>query len=360
MEYDLAQMIDNGNTNQLLTDVENVNPISDDEVSEKVADAQGFISDEVALTYLENDNANQYAKAEALLANSPLPTNVAEQIENAPIDDNLKSLLMLNQNGINAREIKEMQIGELHQNRSLVVNAMVRGYWDENARDENRAQLKDFLVSDNEILSQQHLFDIYLYENNYNAARECLTKIEDLAYICDMDYIIELENNNIVLRLMMEIEQGNITLDEAVDQNIDLLRAMKSENDVAGSVYAAILLDMAKIEPMTEVIRLPEPAVEQKNAVIDKTSKSNTSFSDMVNIYPNPSSDFVYVEYILTDINNYKSVNLYNASGSLIKSYPVNQKAGYVKIDVNSLSTGTYIVSVGENGGKFSKQIVVE
>ncbi|HOZ29785.1 MAG TPA: T9SS type A sorting domain-containing protein, partial [Bacteroidales bacterium] len=360
MEYDLAVLIDNGNTTQLLTEVENVNPISDDEVSEKVANAEGYISDEVALTYLENDNANQYAKAEALLANSPLPSNIVAEIENAPMDDNLKSLLILNQNGINAREAKEMQIGEMHQNRSLVVNAMVRGYWDENASEENRSQLKDFLVSDNEILSQQHLFDIYLYEKNYTAASECLAKIEDLAYICDMDYIIELENNNNVLRLMMEIEQGNISLDEAVAQNIDLLRSMKSENEVAGSVYAAILLDKARIEPMTEVIRLPEPAVEQKNAIVDKSSNFNTSFSDLVNIYPNPASDFVYVEYILTDVNNYKSVNLYNASGSLIKSYPVSQKAGYVKIDVNGLSAGTYVVSIGENGGKFSKQIVVK
>jgi hypothetical protein len=175
-----------------------------------------------------------------------------------------------------------------------------------------------------------------------------------------MDYIIELENNNNVLRLMMEIEQGNISLDEAVAQNIDLLRAMKSENEVAGSVYAAILLDKAKIEPLTEVIRFPEPAVEQKNAMVEKRSNISTSYSDMVNIYPNPASDFVYVEYILTNVNNYKSVNFYNASGSLIKSYPVSQKAGYVKIDVNGLSAGTYIVSVGENGGKFSKQIVVK
>ncbi len=360
MEYDLALLIDNGNTAQLLTDVENVNPASDDEVSEKVADAEGYISDEVALTYLENDNANQYAKAEALLANSPLPSKIVAEIENAPIDDNLKSLLILNQNGVNAREAKEIQIAELHQNRRLVVNAMVRVYWDENAIDENRAQLKNFLISDNEIVSQQHLFDIYLYEKNYTAASECLAKIEDLAYICNMDYIIELENNNNVLRLMMEIEQGNISLDEAVAQNIDLLRAMKSENEVAGSVYAAILLDMAKVEPMTEVIRLPEPAVEQKNAVANKTSNFNASFSDLVNIYPNPASDFVYVEYILTDVNNYKSVNLYNASGSLIKYYPVSQKAGYVKIDVNDLSAGTYIVSIGENGGKFSKQIVIQ
>ena len=175
-----------------------------------------------------------------------------------------------------------------------------------------------------------------------------------------MDYIIELENNNNVLRLMMNIEQGNISLDDAVTQNIDLLRAMKSENDVAGSVYAAILLDKARIEPMTEVIRLPEPAVGKKNAVVDKTSKFNASFSEMVNIYPNPSSDFVYVEYILTNVNNYKSINLYNALGSLIKSYPLIQKAGYVKIDVTDLSAGTYIVSVGENGGKFSKQIVLK
>jgi tetratricopeptide (TPR) repeat protein len=296
-----------------------------------------------------------------LLSNSPLPANVAAEIENAPIDDNLKALLLINQNGMNAREIKEMQIADLEQSRSLVVNSMLRTYWADDATEDTRTELKNFLISDNNILSQQHLFDIYFNENNYDAARSCLAKIEELAYICDMDYISEIENNNQVLNLMIDIEQGNISLEDAVSQNKDLLTTMKSENGVAGSVYAAILLDNAGIEPMHEVIRLPEPAVNQKNAFVsNNNSVVKADYSDMVNIYPNPSSDFVYVEYLLTDISKYMAVNVYTITGNLVKSYPVNQKAGYIKIEVSGLLSGTYIVSFGENDSKFSKQIVVE
>jgi hypothetical protein len=78
---------------------------------------------------------------------------------------------LINQNGMNSREQKEMQIADLEQSRSLVVNSMLRTYWADDATEETRTELKNFLISDNNILSQQHLFDIYFNENNYAVAR---------------------------------------------------------------------------------------------------------------------------------------------------------------------------------------------
>jgi hypothetical protein len=71
-----------------------------------------------------------------------------------------------------------------------------------------------------------------------------------------------------------------------------------------------------------------------------------------VSVFPNPASDFINIK----SNEVIKSVKLYNASGSLVKTENNNSS----KIDISSLLKGNYIISIETESGIETKKIIKE
>ena len=85
--------------------------------------------------------------------------------------------------------------------------------------------------------------------------------------------------------------------------------------------------------------------------VIDYTTGIvETSLPD-INIYPNPSKDWIKIDG-LTELSD---VQILDITGKLIlqQEYQVDDK-----IDISSLTTGMYIIKVRNSGGEFSQKII--
>jgi hypothetical protein len=80
------------------------------------------------------------------------------------------------------------------------------------------------------------------------------------------------------------------------------------------------------------------------------TNVNNLNIKASVNVYPNPATDKVYVDY-----NKPIQVGIYNIAGSLLKSKMVRSGSDY--ISVGDLRPGVYLIrSVDDNS--FAKKLI--
>lgn len=358
-EFEIEEAIDNGNTLLLLSEAETMNNANSTEVADNISALNGFISDEVAITYMQNNNGNQFAKAGALLSNSPLPASVRDEIDNMDMNPALKQIVKNGQHGINKRNQKETEIANLNQYRSLIVNEMVVSALNNDSVFLEKECVKQFLMNDNNIQSKFQLYNLQMYDKEFQQARATLENINQMIATFDMDYVAEMENFLELQHLLVDIEAGIIDVESAVENNMELLRHIASNDSYYGQVTAQLLLSEAGIEPYYEVIRLPEPIVENKSLKFS-TQQNSTSeictYNDIINVYPNPSSGELFVEYALFGFTGDEFFSIYNETGSLIYRFSLDSPIGFLKYS-NKLEPGIYVVRLGEN---FSKKILVQ
>ena len=67
----------------------------------------------------------------------------------------------------------------------------------------------------------------------------------------------------------------------------------------------------------------------------------------LFNLYPNPASDIVTLN-IVNRNNDYLTLNIYNVTGTLVKSEMLKQNQR--QINVRDLSNGIYMVSIKSKG----------
>ena len=72
-------------------------------------------------------------------------------------------------------------------------------------------------------------------------------------------------------------------------------------------------------------------------------------------IFPNPTKNSISISGL---DNNTHKVEIYNTSGQLVKSVSVN--SNFVKIDIQSFSSGVYFVKVKSDAGEFEQRIIKE
>lgn len=93
---------------------------------------------------------------------------------------------------------------------------------------------------------------------------------------------------------------------------------------------------------------------------LDRTgiSEPNQSFSDLINVYPNPASGVLHIE--ATQIPELKgSVEMYNGQGQLVR---VQKNADFPKIDldVTTLTPGIYYLKVGSTQGTCTFKVMIQ
>jgi hypothetical protein len=303
---------------------------------------------------MENNDCNQFAKANALLENSPLPLSVRDEIDNLNINPTLKQILKNQQNGINNRDKKQLEIADLKQYRGLLVNEIVVSASNNDSVPEEKQELKQFLNNDENIQSKFHLYNIYRSEGDFQNARAEISKIKQIyqGNSAEFDNYIDLSE------LILEIESGVVSLDDAVEENSNLLAEIASEESHPGQIAAQLLLAEAGIEEYFELIKLPEPILEVKSLKLssENSSQDASGLGDLINVFPNPSNGTIYIEYAFLQFDGSKSINIFNMTGNLIEKIDLTQGVGIYSYN-GQLSPGNYIVKVGEN---FSQIITVQ
>jgi len=120
-----------------------------------------------------------------------------------------------------------------------------------------------------------------------------------------------------------------------------------------GEITAQVLLKQAGVDTFPEVIRLPEPMPEPKNLVLEESENEDASndVDDVVNVYPNPASDKIYIEYAFLNSDKSRDIRVYNSNGVLMDKIKIEQAVGLINY-TKDLPAGNYIIKVGESHSK--------
>ncbi|NLA24928.1 MAG: T9SS type A sorting domain-containing protein, partial [Bacteroidales bacterium] len=352
-EYELLELTDNGQTYMLISKVESMNNLNSTKIADDIASLSGYISDELAISLIQNNEANQFAKANALIANSPLPINVKYHIDNMDMNIALKQHIKNHQNGVNPRNIKEAEIAQLKQHRSYIVSQMYDHAINNDSTPSEQQALEEFLINDKDINSKIYLFNFYKHNNNYEYAAITLNSIKSNLENNDLNY--EMENYLSLEKIILDIEFEKTNLIDAVQNNLELINFIASNESHLGQVSAQLLLHDAGITEYNENIKLPEPALLTKNSRLEHKVEQLYKYNDIINIYPNPSKDVFYIEYALFDNEQDLTIQIISIDGTVIDNIKLNQNIG-VFVYNKQLSAGIYTVKVGN---KFVRKIVI-
>jgi len=65
-----------------------------------------------------------------------------------------------------------------------------------------------------------------------------------------------------------------------------------------------------------------------------------------INLYPNPSSDYIKINYSLPPDVKIAQVDVYDMNGKVVKTYKVDNTFNDILIDTNALSSGSYVCRI--------------
>lgn len=142
------------------------------------------------------------------------------------------------------------------------------------------------------------------------------------------DYITQIVDEN--GSVLSAIQHGQDALIQKFDSTWKLLVYMQDPTSNTNRVWSA-------------VYSLPGQFLGVRNP-----NSGNNDPADL--LYPNPMGNTATLEYTLPDGAENGTVRLFNASGTLIRSYPVNQHTGKLLIQRDGLPSGAYIISTNSNG----------
>ncbi|MFH2142044.1 MAG: T9SS type A sorting domain-containing protein [Bacteroidota bacterium] len=120
---------------------------------------------------------------------------------------------------------------------------------------------------------------------------------------------------------------------------------------------AQTLLEMAGLAVFEPEMYLPED--ENKSMKIDNSEENilatGIDINDCIEVYPNPASDELWIEYIIFIDETASEVFVYDIDGRLVHVQKVRGGFGAEQVDISKLSTGSYVLKFG----KFTKQFSI-
>jgi hypothetical protein len=345
-ENDLKTLVDNGNTGILLSQTETATNNTFAELSNKIKQSKGYISDQVATEYLNSNVEQDFVKANTLVKISPLPEKAKAELENSNINETLKYIVLQNQNGKNIREQKELAIAnKKHSRQMLIRNAIQEALLD--TINEKTDSVIEFLKTRNELANRYTLVSLIIKQNKLNEARNELSNLSSTKYQYNNDDQDEIDNFVNLQNIIMQIKENNDTMYKViVEQNLNFLNNLAADSNSVLQTTAWNLLENAEIANFTEKVILPQPNTN-KTAKIERIKPffgKHNGLEPLINIYPNPAKDYITVEYAMLDKGDAVTIGIYDMQGKLIKQVNSDNQIDVLKIDISDLQAGYYNV----------------
>jgi parallel beta-helix repeat protein len=352
-EFELAQIVDDGNTLMLQAKASMMNEANYAETIVEL-DQNGLISDMVIIELMQNTQAPQAAKATALINNSPLPQTGKDGIDAmTDVDETLRYILKQYQNGINARELKENEITQLKQQRSNLIPELINIVVvaeSEAVTDRAVQYLKDM----GGVSNSKFALVLTTANQNYHDAEIILTSLWSVAQNLSIDQKVDLENYVMLQSVALQTEKNIMDFDSIVIANQAFLLQMAQDTLTSGCEQAQLMLEMAGVASWDPVVY--PPFVSNQKNIISEDNRNN-GFKDYIKIYPNPAKENVFVEYALIDFdeNSKNTIEIISQTGQIIAFVNINQPVGIVTINIDNFTPGNYFARLNNSVIKFSK-----
>jgi hypothetical protein len=323
----------------------------------------GYLSNEVFETILDNRKAQKPVIAAVLIANSPLPVEIMEQVESSTyLSNGHKKQVRNYQSGINARVLLEYNIADLEQEKAVKESHLINSA----INNDSLPEVKDLIISylDPQSSDYKKLIKIYslnLSKQDYSASLANLGNIRQLASLPDNELISE---ELLKYCDIQEIFINTIQEDYSLFEYKDMLLDAALDGSALYSATAQVLYEIAADTTFAEYTPLPFAVIQpRKTEFVDPIDEEQ--FLPFINVYPNPTDAEINVEYdfaaIYTECNDILleklgisrdedcekgELSLYTEDGKLLQQFRLNAVKDSFTITIKDFTPGNYLLVI--------------
>ncbi|MFO7880212.1 MAG: T9SS type A sorting domain-containing protein, partial [Bacteroidales bacterium] len=313
------------------------------DVHNNLMEASPYLTASVLNAYMMNDQISEMARANVLLANSPLPETVLENLPQSNINQEVQQYILQHQEGENPLLAMQNHINGLKAAKQYLTDRL--HIMNMNSDDEEAITAwKQALESKSDFHSKEKLVSLYKSTDDYEAAENLLANLETELIGSDKpEKLKQVRIAQIDLNL-----RDQDSMEETNSAAVDYLYSLADDyNQRSGSMARGILMAYG-YETYDPVFILPDETTDKSAAANASSNESLTrpeepiELEPLFNIFPNPVNDKLSVEFIAPGESC--SFIIMDVQGRQVKTIQKDEALGYLSIDVSQLESGTYIL----------------
>jgi hypothetical protein len=339
---DLEGLIDGGNTNTVVTFVNDVNN-SSATLRSNLLPLTPYLSDEVLNALIDRQpQLNPWHLCELLIACSPLKPEVWARIEGTnQLSDFLFGLLTAYQDGTNGRDAKESELKQAELEKAQALNSYIRTRIIEDEENYYLEEVKELMTGDDIKREIRKKVAILRQENNQSAAASLLAQYEE-------------DPNSEVWKQYMEVL---LSIDAAggyhaaTQAHIATLESLVATGKYGYQQARALLEVLTGVVPEEEY-NLPGGGGGLKSLRVRESVRRPS----LVGVYPNPAVGEFYITYVLPTERESAFIRIYDLQGKLVQSENITSGYGILSLNAKVFAAGSYVFELELNGQKVATE----
>ena len=354
VEATLAVLIDGGDTETLNTEVETSLPPQTIQVYNELMGNSPYLSDTVVESAIEKEDVLPNAMLRDIMVANP-HTAKSDQLMNKlderwdPLPEYMKAQILQGKSIYSIREELESELAGYRHKKALAVNKLVGYYRNDTVNPVLSSDSLVLLYQQENSLNRKYQL-VYLHfergeahtalnvlnsiPGQFNLIGEELANHQQLVSFCNIYSILLNEGKSLTQADSLQIHQ--------------LLQLEVAQQGIA-SIYARNLLVALDEIIYEEPILFPD-MTKSAQACEEFMELLNTTAPKKMEVYPNPTDDYIIISYKLEMEKPGYTVEISDLNGLNLKTVDIVGKQNQLAIDISNWKPGVYIVSLLFNG----------
>jgi len=353
-------IVDNGNTDYLLSLIQNLQPNNFNFAYNKLMNASPYLSDTVLINFMTHPINKPPFKKAVVLANSPLPLRVRPYIDIMNVNQNFKNQMWAAQtNNNNARtnlenEIANRDFGINDVFGDLVISAL------SDSIPEKTDTLLTYVLQNGNFNERIITAPVFVEKIRYTDAQ---TNLNEISAMNDGTSEISIPETNDFIQMQNLAVQVNQTPDSLKNililQNETWLTGIANDTSNFFQADAMSFLEIAYDTIYPRSIWVKD--LTQARSMRTAAPIENEEIPCGLDVAPNPASTLIKITISKVYIENGCTVKIHNDNGQVVKLFNIANVSNFISVDVSHYAKGKYYLSL-QNGSETIcvKLLVVE
>ncbi|MCF8366831.1 MAG: T9SS type A sorting domain-containing protein, partial [Bacteroidales bacterium] len=344
----LAAIIDGGDTETLNTEVENSTPPETSEIYNELMAESPNLSEIVVESSIEKEDVLPNAMIRDVMVANPHTSTSLQLLERLdertnPMPAWMKAQILAGRSIQSLKTELEGELATYRLQKARAINGLANLYKSDPEITNVNDSLLALYQADNSLHSRYMQAWLYLQDGQFQQGENVMAAIPVNFDLSGYE-LTTYQNMNLLYTMvagLMETGNGTDSLNPAQIAQLHIIAG--SETGFA-SVYARNLLLALHELDYQEPVTLPN---NMKSTVAEAAYQEmlNAQSPSMLEVYPNPSKDFVIIGYQVNE-ESPAAIEIRDVSGKLLKTLNVRGHTDQVTVNTHNWKAGVYMLSL--------------
>jgi len=349
VEAILDEIVDGGDTEGLNADVEMSTPPETMAIYNELMNESPDLSEKVVETSIDKDDVLLNSMVRDIMVANPHSAGIDILVEklderSVPLPEYMKAQILEARSNTSLKDQVESELAGYKIRQARALNGLARQYLSDTENPEIAMESLTQLYQGFDDINIKYRLAILLLSNgDYTLSNNILSEIPN-QFSLNMEEL--LAHNNMVnfYNIIKAVKQDGRNETQVTSIEIQEIAEIYEAGHGLSSTYAQnILLDVGFIEYLAP-IKLPD--INKSNKLEQEYEELlKTKVPSQLSVFPNPSKDFVIVEYA-QELQNEGLVEIQDVNGKLIKNILINRLKDQVTVPTQNWKPGLYIATL--------------